>query len=376
MNNILQIVPSLDSGGVERGTIEIANALEKSDFNSFICSSGGKLVKELKCTKHITLPVNTKNPITAIVNVFKIIKIIKQYNINLLHVRSRAPAWSTYFASKFTSVPMLASFHGTYSLGNKVKEFYNSIMLMGNHIIAVSEFIKRHILQNYSNGKQDKITVINRGVDIEYFSPTNITKASITKLYKSFNIPKNAFVILMPDRFTDWKGHLYLLDIFEQIKDINFYCIMIGKTEHKKQSYYNRVLQKIVDKGLQNKVVCKEPAIDIRPYYSLADLVVSPTTRAEAFGRTIIEAQAMKTLIAGTDIGGVSDTIKHGKTGFHFALNDAKKAAIMLKKIISLTKEKKETILSNAYKKAHEEFTTQIMCQKELALYKSLINQV
>ena len=189
---VLQVLPELNQGGVERGTIDIANALVDSGYSTFVCSFGGKLVAELEKLNvtHIKLPVHSKNPITIIKNIFKLKDIIKQNEINIVHARSRAPAWSSYFACWLTGCNFVTTFHGAYGAEHSLKRFYNSVMLRGKRVIAISNFILKHIETRY-RCNTDRISVIHRGVDLKYFDPELVDKKRIEDVKKILNVPLN-----------------------------------------------------------------------------------------------------------------------------------------------------------------------------------------
>ena len=168
--SVLQVLPHLNSGGLVSGAVEISGALQKAGMISYVASSGGRREREITRAgaKVITLSLESKNPIIIFLNVYKLSKIIKKHKINIIHARSRAPAWSAYFAAKKMNIPFVTTFHGTYAIKNNLKKKYNSIMVSGDRIIAISKFIKNHILSNYKIGKE-KIVTIHRGINLENF---------------------------------------------------------------------------------------------------------------------------------------------------------------------------------------------------------------
>ena len=176
---VLQVIPRLGYGGAETGCYDLAHFLSEQDCKSFIITSGGELLKFIKKTKVkvFKLSVHSKNPLLILFNAIIISFIILVYNINIVHVRSRAPAWSCYFATKITSRKLVTTFHGTYNFNNKIKKFYNSIMVRSDLVIAGSNFIFSHINQNYGNfflKKKRKLLVIFRGINTSYFNPQKI----------------------------------------------------------------------------------------------------------------------------------------------------------------------------------------------------------
>ncbi|MES2960930.1 MAG: glycosyltransferase family 4 protein [Pseudomonadota bacterium] len=375
----MQILPALESGGVERGTIDIAKALKKADFEPIVVSKGGILVYQLREAgiKHITLPVHSKNPITVYFNNQKLAKLIKENNVDVVHVRSRAPMWSSYFACKKTGTKLVATVHGTYSLKFwkwKIfppKRIYNSLMLKADAVIAVSDFIKNYLSQNYSEYREAKTTVIQRGADLGYFNYEKVSKNRIIDLSKKWHLPDDKKIILMPARFTAWKGHEFLIEALTKVKH-DFLCIMVG-SDHGHKQFRKKLEGKIVDKKLEGKVrivgVCK----DMPTAYALSHLVVCPSVRAEAFGRVAIEAQASNRIIVATKIGGALETVIDGKTGFLVEVGDAEGFAKVIDNVLDMPKAEADKMGIDARQNVVENFSNEKMCNETLKVYKSLL---
>ncbi len=372
--SILQVVPSLVSGGVERGTVDVAKSLVDNHFRSIVISSGGALVSSLKesGSEHIKLRVASKNPITIFQNYLHISKILKEEKIDIIHARSRAPAWSAYMASRGTSTKFITTFHGIYNFSTPLKKLYNSIMVKGERVIAVSEFVKRHILENY-NTNPDNIRVINRGVDHHYFNPANFSDNMIEKLKEKYHLSQSYPIILLPARMTSWKGHMTLIDALNKIRDQDFYCLIVGDLS-KHPNFNKKVLDRITDLKLQSKVKIFGPEQDMMSLYGFADVVVSASIEPEAFGRVVIEAQAMEKLVVATNIGGAAETIEDGSTGFHVKPSDSDDLAEKLKHCLNIigTAQAKDICLS-ARKNAIKKFSLELMISRTLDLYKELL---
>lgn len=379
---VAQIIPSLHSGGVERGAIDIAKTLKKNNMTPLVVSSGGRLVSQLRKygIQHIDLPVHSKNPITIFLNIGRIKKLIKNYNINILHVRSRSPMISAYFACKKCNIPLVSTFHGTYSFklissNSKIKSFYNSFMVKANHVIAVSNFIKKYILDNFdkeSNKElENKISVIQRGVDLDYFNINKISKYHITEIVNKWNLPENKNIITLPGRITSWKGHEFLLNALKKVKS-DYYCIFVG-SDHGHEQFYKKLEKQIIESGLEGKVrfvgVCENmPAV-----YAISSLIVCPSIKPEAFGRIAIEAQANSRLVIATNIGGYLETIIDKKTGFLVNPYDADEFAKLIDHCLNLNNEEYEKIISEARKNVEENFSNEKMFNATLDVYKKLL---
>lgn len=369
--NILQVLPELNSGGVERGTVDIAKAIVEEGFNSYVCSSGGALVEELaKGVTHIDLPVHSKNPITMVLNIFRLVNVIKEYNIDIVHARSRAPAWSAWLASKITKCHFLTTFHGTYNIGHALKLFYNSVMIKGEMIIAVSNYIKKHIVIRYHCTKS-KIIVINRGVDIDYFNKEKVSKSRIAKVKSFLDAELRGTILLIPARYTRWKGQLYVLDALKYIKD-EFTCIMVGSQPAKHYDYFKELERKIKDYNLTGRVILRSNVADMPALYSLCDIVISPSIEPEAFGRTITEAQSMEKLVIATNIGAPAETIINGKTGFLVSHTDPTELVDCLESVMKMDDDKKAKLIKAAYQNVKKHYSLENMCSETIKVYKNL----
>lgn len=370
---ILKVVPALNSGGVERGIVEIARQVVESGDNSIIVSSGGKLVPQLEAAgaKHIELNVASKNPFTIWRNIQKLVDIIKEHNVDIVHVHSRAPAWSCYKAAKITGARFVTTFHGIYNFYDPIKKYYNSIMTKGEVVIAVSEFVKKHIIENY-NIDSKKIKVIHRGVDYEDFMPENFTEKDKEEYKDKYNAPLFTPILLLPARMTRWKGHLILIDALKEIKDISFYCLLVGDMS-KHPDYVEEIKDRIYKNRIQNRVQLFNDEINVSKLYNIADIVLSTSIEPEAFGRTIIEAQSMKKLVVATKLGGVLETVEDGVTGFHVQPKDVQDLAQKIKHAISLIdSDEYNRITEQARETVKSKFSLELMISQVLDVYKSL----
>lgn len=372
---ILQILPRLETGGVERGTTEIAAAIKAAGWNSVVVSGGGRLVRDLERggTEHITLPVYSKNPVVMRKNADRLAEIIKEKNVDIVHARSRAPAWSAKWACEKTGVPFLTTFHGAYNMGPfKIKKKYNRVMTAGVLTIAVSNFIKQHILDNYEGIEADKIRVIHRGADIERFDVAKVSQERLIALSKKWRLPEDLPVIMLPGRLTRWKGQLVMLDALAQMKRKDIRCLFVGSDQGRKR--YRRELERKTKKlGLDSVVQFVDQCNEMDVAYMLSDVVVSASTDPEAFGRVIPEAQAMGRLVIGPDHGGATETIQDGETGFLFKHGDAKDLAEKLDAVLNMSAEEKQKMTQKAVQSVRGEFSKDAMCKKTINLYREIM---
>ena len=378
---VLQVIPKLGYGGAETGCYDIAHYLAEKDCASYIATSGGGLLKYVKKNKVgiFRLPVHSKNPVLIILNAIILSILILFNNINIVHARSRAPAWSSYLACLITRRKFVTTFHGTYNFKNNVKKFYNSIMLRSKLTIAGSNFIFNHISENYSEylNKKKKLRVIFRGINIDFYNQKNISILKQEKMKKDWQLLPNKFTILLPGRLTYWKGQEKLIEalniLIEDYNIDNFQAIILGSDQGRK--VYKKKLINLVQRyrlGQKIKFIdhCKEMPLA----YSLADLVVSTSTEPEAFGRVAVEAQAMGKPIVASDLGGSKETILKGKSGFLYKHDDARQLAKTLNTVIELDQDSLNSMGNEGRKNITKKFDVEAMCDSTLREYKKLLD--
>ena len=378
--NVLQVIPRLGYGGAETGCYDIAHFLTENDCGSFIATSGGELLKFVKKdkVKLFRLPVHSKNPLLILFNTLMLILYIIFYKINIIHARSRAPAWSCYFASIITRRAFVTTFHGTYNFKSNFKKFYNSVMLRARLTIAGSNFIFSHINENYSEyiTREKKLRVIFRGINVDYFNFKNISVLKQEKLKQEWGLSSNKFTILLPGRLTYWKGQEKFIEslniLIEDYNITNFQAVILGSDQGRK--VYSKKLINLVERYSLNKKVkfishCKEMPLA----YSLADVVVSASIEPEAFGRVSVEAQSMGKPIIASNIGGSKETIINKKTGFLYKYDDPRELAKSLNTVIQLSPDELKSIGNEGRKNITKKFDVEIMCQTNLKEYKRLI---
>ena len=378
--NVLQVIPKLGYGGAETGCYDIAHFLKENDCGSFIATSGGELLKFIKKekVKVLRLPVHSKNPLIIIFNALMLTLYIIIHRIDIVHARSRAPAWSCYFACLLTNKNFVTTFHGTYNFKSNIKKFYNSVMLRAKLTIAGSNFIFNHINENYNEylDKEKKLRVIFRGINIDYYNPKNISVLKQEKLKKEWDLSSDKFTILLPGRLTYWKGQEKLIEslnvLIEDYNIINFQAIILGSDQGRK--VYSKKLINLVERYSLNKKVkfiqhCKEMPLA----YSLSDVVVSASIEPEAFGRVSVEAQSMTKPIIASNIGGSKETIINKKTGFLYKFDDPRELAKCLNTVIQLSQDELKLMGNEGRKNISKKFDVETMCQSNLKEYKRLI---
>lgn len=375
---VLQVLPRLATGGVERGTIEIAQALTAAGWTAIVASEGGQMVRELDRigAEHVTLPLATKNPLTIRRNGEALAALIRDKGVSLVHARSRAPAYSARQAARACGVPFVTTFHGTYTLGPLgLKRRYNAIMAQGDRVIAISQFIKRHILAEYAlvcGIDESRIRVIPRGVDFGRFDPDKVSPERMIQLARRWRLADDEPVIALPGRLTRWKGQLLLIDALAKLKDLRFRALLIG-SDQGRESYRVEVEEAARAAGLGDRVLVAGDCNDMPAAYMISDVVVSASTDPEAFGRVAAEGQAMGRPVLAPRHGAAPEIIRDGDTGWLFVPGNADSLAQVLRAALSLTQEERHALAQRATADMRERFSTDAMCAATLAVYRELL---
>ena len=376
---ILQIIPNMEIGGAERTVLEITSFLKDKEFSSLVLTSGGKLIGELEKEniEVIKLKIDKKNPYSIIKNFFLFIKIFREKKIDLVHVRSRAPAWSAIFAAKKIGIPVLTTWHGHVSNSSFIKKIYNSIMLKGDAVIANSAYTAERISKIY-NIDLNKIDIISRGVNVESFEGSKFSNTEISNIKKIWSVDDNKIIILFPARLTRWKGHLVTIEAINLLKKEKFFdqVIFLFAGEKAGAENYIKKLNSIITKfKLQENIKLVERIENMPLAYHASDVVLSPSIEPEPFGRIPIEAQAAGKTIIASDHGAVKDTIKNGNnfTGFKVKPNDPQALSIAIKQSIIMDKKDLTKMHERAISNVKNNFSLENMCKKTLEVYKRLL---
>ena len=376
---ILQIIPNMEIGGAERTVLEITSFLKDTEFSSLVLTSGGKLIGELEKEniEVIKLKIDKKNPYSIIKNFFLFIKIFREKKIDLVHVRSRAPAWSAIFAAKKIGIPVLTTWHGHVSNSSFIKKIYNSIMLKGDAVIANSAYTAERISKIY-NIDLNKIDIISRGVNVESFEGSKFSNKEISNMRKMWSVDDNKIIILFPARLTRWKGHLVTIEAINLLKKEKFFdhVIFLFAGEKAGAENYIKKLNSIITKfKLQENIKLVERIENMPLAYLASDIVLSPSIEPEPFGRIPIEAQAAGKTIIASDHGAVKDTIKNGNnfTGFKVKPNDPQALSIAIKQSITMDKKDLTKMHERAISNVKNNFSLENMCKKTLEVYKRLL---
>jgi glycosyltransferase involved in cell wall biosynthesis len=370
---VLQIVPRLVSGGAERGTVELAAALATAGWTSYVASAGGPLERDLARAgaTHLTLPLAAKNPFVIHRNARLLRRLIERLGIDIVHARSRAPAWSGWSAARATSRHFVTTFHNAYHDGSWLKRRYNSVMARGARVIAISDFVADHAARVYGVGAE-RLRTIPRGVDLEYFAPHRVGGPRIAALAREWRLPDAAPVAILPGRLTRWKGGLDFIAAAALLGRSEVCWVLVGAEQH---SGFRRELEAaIVAAGSSGIFRLVDECRDMPAAYMLADVVVSASSNPEGFGRVIVEAQAMGRPVVATDHGGARQTIVPGVTGWLVPPRAPAALAAAIAAALALGPEERALLARHATAHiAGSEFTAAAMCARTIAVYEELL---
>ena len=375
---VLQVLPALGPGGVERGTVDVARYLIGQSWTPLIASNGGEQEDDLRemGAVSLNLPAHSKNPLVMHANVKRLAQIIRNHDVQLVHARSRAPAWSAYYAAKRAGVPFVTTFHSLYSgADNFLKRGYNAIMTSGERVIAISDYVAEHVAKRYGVGN-DRLRVIPRGVDLTQFDPHRVNEARVAQLRKTWELDPDKRIIMLPGRISDRKGHTWLLEALAKLwqdgKAENTICIMVGNRPTG-SAYADRVEKKIIELKLENRVWLVGPCSDMPAAYALADIVIIPSTGPEAFGRISIEAQAMGKPVIATDRWGLSETIMPAATGWLVQPEDIEHLATSIDLALTMPEDARARLEARSRRFVDRHYSLSRMGKSTLSVYRELL---
>ena len=373
---ILQVLPALEQGGVEWDAVELALALKAQGVENGIASAGGSLVAKVASAgvAHHELPLATKSPLKIIANAKRIAKLVKEGGYDLVHVRSRAPAWSVKIAAKRARFPWLATYHGVY--GTKPEWFklwYNRVMLQGLKTICVSNYVQRHVESTY-HPPEGQLVTIHDGADTSRFFPEAVSSESTANYRASLGFAADTPLVVMAGRLTRWKGQHILLEAVVRMRHEKVGVLFVGSDQGRIE--YSNELKALAAKLPDGKrAVFFDRSDDMPLVYAAGTVAVNASSgQPEAFGRVIPEAQAMGTLVVGTAHGGACETIEDGKTGFLVPPGDVDSLAAKLDEILDMDVETRNAMRASAIRSVTENFSVETTCRKTLALYREILS--
>lgn len=372
--NILQIIPNLGAGGAEQAVVDMNAALIKAGAQSFVVSAGGHRVATIAEAggTHIQLAAASKNPLTILANGHRLTALIKHHKIDVIHARSRAPAWSAWLAAQQTGCGFVTTFHAAYAYGSRVKKAYNRIMTRGHRIIAISDFIAHHIAHDYAIAPH-RIARIHRGVDMAQFEPSTIAPHRLDNLRSLWRLTPQHKIILLPARLSRIKGQTLLIEamrLLQQQGDLpdDVVAVIIG-SDQGRNHYSQELLEKIIGYDLRSRVVLAEHCDDMPAAYALANMVVVPSLVPEGFGRVPVEAQAMGVPVIASDLGAMRETIIANETGWLVPPDDPAALAADIMRVLHLPILARHDLAKQAMAHVRQHFDLQNMSQQTLAVY-------
>ena len=369
---VLQVVPSLVSGGVERGTVDLAEALVRAGWTAVVASAGGPMEHQVTRAgaHHLKLPLASKNPLVMRRNAAALAGIIRRRNIDIVHARSRAPAWSAWSATRATHRRFVTTFHNAYGAELPLKRWYNSVMARGERVIAISQFVAEYAARLYDIGP-DRLRVIPRGVDLAVFDPERVRGARVDRLARQWRVPEDVKVVMLPGRLTRWKGGLDFIEAIARLGRRDLCCLLVGVEQ---RPGYRRELEAAIERfGVVGMFRIVEDCDDMPAAYMLSDLVVSASTDPEGFGRVVVEAQAMGRPVVATDHGGARETILPGITGWLAAPGDPADLAAAIGEALALDPAGRSAFARRAIAQVAAHFTRDLMCERTIDVYEELL---
>jgi glycosyltransferase involved in cell wall biosynthesis len=370
---VLQVLPSLVTGGVERGTIEITQAIADAGWTALVASAGGPLVSAVQRAggRHIALPLASRNPLAIWRNAARLAALIRTERVDIVHARSRAPAWSAWLACGRTGAHFVTTYHGVYGEDLPYKRSYNAVMAKGERVIAASRFVAATIAARHRVDPA-RIRIIPRGVDPAAFDPAKVRGDRLARLAQAWRLPDGAPVALLPGRLTGWKGQAVLIDALSRMarKDV---CVVLVGSDQGRQRYTARLIRQAERLGVADRLRLAGECDDMPAALLLADVVVHASTQPEAFGRVVIEAQAMGRPVIAADLGGPVETVEHAVTGWRVPSGDAAALATAIEAALALPVEERKALGCRARAAVLAGYTTGEMQAATLAVYREVM---
>jgi glycosyltransferase involved in cell wall biosynthesis len=370
---VLQVLPSLVTGGVERGTIEMTQAIADAGWTALVASAGGRLVPVVERAggRHIALPLASRNPFGVWRNAQRLAGLVRAEQVAIVHARSRAPAWSASLACKRTGAHFVTTYHGTYNEDLPFKRRYNSVMAHGERVIAASRFIA-DLIHRQHDTDPSRIRIIPRGVDPAVFDPDAVAGHRVARLALEWRLPHGASVVLLPGRLTSWKGQTVLIEALARLSGPNVCCVLVGSDQGRRR-YSAGLIRQAEALGVADRVRLVGECQDMPAALLLADVVVHASTQPEAFGRVVIEAQAMRRPVVASDLGAPIETVEHGVTGWRTPPGDAGALAAALEMALALPPEERQALGCRARAAVLRGYTVGAMQAATLGVYRELM---
>jgi glycosyltransferase involved in cell wall biosynthesis len=382
---ILQIIPELEAGGAERTTVDIAEALAAIGARAAVATEGGRLVGELQAKggEWVPFPAASKNPAGMAWNAQKLAALIKREKVDVVHARSRAPAWVALAATRLTRTPFLTTYHGSYSGKSSPKVLYNSVMARGDVVIANSDYTAE-LIRHAHPFAASKIRVIPRGADLSAFHPTAVDHARVLELRERWKVGPHERIVLLAARLTGWKGQRVLIDAAKIMQDqgLRDVVFLLAGDAQGRNDYVKELDELILQRGVGSVVRRVGHVSDMPAAMMAAAVVAVPSIEPEAFGRVAVEAQAIGTPVVVSNLGAVPETVlappdvaAEARTGWRVPPGDAVALAEALTQVLALRPSSRDALAQRARAHVEAHFSLQQMIEKTLDVYAALIEQ-
>lgn len=375
---VLQVTPALDAGGVERTTIEVAEALARAGGRALVASRGGRLEDELRAVggELVRLPMESKNPLTLWANAAALAKTATANGVQIIHARSRAPAWPALWAARRTGLAFVTTYHGIYNARSALKRMYNSVMAKGDVVIANSDYTRAHLIAEHG-AAPERVVVIPRGVDIERFDPAAVAPERVATLTARWGLPPDGATIILPARLTAWKGHVTLIEAARliELRRPGLARYVFAGDPQGREAYVDDLEARIEAAGLRGRIRIVGHVADMPAAFAASDVAAFPSLEPEAFGRGAVEAQAMGVPVVAAAHGGLTETVAPGVTGLHFEPGDAAGLADALEQILLLPPEQRSAMGQAGRARVRSTYTKTALQTATLAVYDRVLRE-
>ncbi len=376
---VLQVIPQLDAGGAERTTVEVAEALVAAGVRALVASEGGRLAEEIvglgENAQLITMPVASKNPATMIANARALAHLIREEAVDIVHARSRAPAWSALWAARNTGAAFVTTYHGAYGGSSALKRYYNGVMARGDRVIANSEFIAEHVRERYGLDG-DRLRVIPRGVNLAAFDRDAVDSQRLDEVFSQWRIARDdpRMLLVLPGRLTRWKGQTVAIEALAQLhhEGVDAQLVLVGDAQGRDD--YRRELNALAASyKLADFVRMPGHCSDMPAAFAAADVILAPSTSPEAFGRVAAEAQCMGRLVVASDHGGQRETVDPQIGGALVTPGDSRQLAKAVSSIAGLDNAERGQQEMAVLERARALYSTKALQRATLSVYEECL---
>lgn len=382
---VLQVIPALDAGGAERTTVDVAEAITAAGGRALVATEGGRLVGELQAKGGIWVPfpADCKNPLLMAFNALRLARLCRSEGVQIVHARSRAPAWVALGATRRQGIPFVTTYHGSYSGRSGVKVLYNSVMARGDVVIANSHYTAALIRDRHAEQAGNRIRVIHRGTDLTAFHPGAVEAARVEALRRAWGVSGHERIVLLAARLTAWKGQRVLIEAASLMRSrgVGDFTVILAGDAQGRVAYENELDALVAARGLQGIVRRVGHCSDMPAAFRAASVVTVPSIEPEAFGRSAVEAQALGAPVVVSDLGAVAETVlappdvePGRRTGWRVPANDPAALAEALGEALLLGASARDAMAARARAHVEGHFSLETMVGGTLDVYASLLD--